>query len=215
MSDNATRDYQAWHDQYGDPASLLPWRLGVVQGWLRDALDRTSGPVRVVSACSGDGRDILGVLAERDDRARVSTTLVEAHPGIADAARARVAELGLDAVTVRTADAGVTDAYVGAVPAAVVLLVGIFGNISDEDVAATIAAAPALCAPGATVLWSRSRGEVGDLDAQVRDWFRAAGFTELDHATRDDGGRPAVGVVRYDGPAVELVPGRRLFSFIR
>ena len=112
----------------------------------------------------------------------------------------------LPGVEVRTVDAGTTDAYAGAVPAEIVLLVGIFGNISDDDLWRTIGAAPQLCAPGATLLWSRGRDE-GDRNAEVRTRFAAAGFAELAYETLDRDGWPALGVVRYDGPPVDLVPG--------
>lgn len=42
--------------------------------------------------------------------------------------------------------------YADAVPADLVLLCGIFGNIPDADVQATVRAAPQLCAPGAEVV---------------------------------------------------------------
>jgi hypothetical protein len=208
------RDYQVWHEQYSDADSGMSWRLRIVQRWLNEALDRRPGPVRVLSACSGDGRDILGVLSERDDAERVSVTLIEIHPEIAgralDAARAGE-RVGVD---IRIADAGHSDAYAGAVPADVVLLVGVFGNISDADLERTIGAAGQLCRPGATLLWTRGRDEQDRNDA-VRSWFARAGFTELGYQTREDAGRPAVGMMRYDGPVTELVPGRRLFTFIR
>ena len=70
-----TRDYVQWHEAYDDPGSELSRRLRAVQGYLRARLDATSGPIRVLSVCSGDGRDILGVLADRADRERVSGVL--------------------------------------------------------------------------------------------------------------------------------------------
>jgi hypothetical protein len=207
------RDYERWHRQYDDPDSDLSWRLRTVQGHLAAALDRYAGPVRVVSSCSGDGRDLLEVLGRRADAGRVDAVLLEVHPVIAERARRSAAALAAR-VEVRTADAGVTDAYLSAVPAEIVLLVGIFGNISDPDLARTIATAPALCRPGATLLWTRGR-RAGDRNDVVRARFAAAGFTELDYATLDAGGWPAVGVVRYDGPPVPLPAGERLFTFLR
>ena len=47
------------------------------------------------------------------------------------------------------ADAGTSDAYAGAVPADLVLACGVLGNVTPDDVAATIAFLPRLCAPGA------------------------------------------------------------------
>ena len=211
------RDYDAWHAGYDDPRSSLSWRLERVRAALHDALDATPGTVRLISACAGDGRDVIGVLSERDDGARVRATLLELHPRVAERARSAAAAAGLaDSVEVRTADAGASDAYLDLAPAEVVLLVGIFGNISDADVQRTIAASAQLCAPGATLLWSRGRGgDVADRNDDVRAWFGDAGFSELHYDTLDCGSKPAIGVVRYDGPGMELLPARRWFTFHR
>lgn len=208
------RDYEAWHRGYDDPASSLSWRLGRVRHYLHEALDECAGPVRIVSACAGDGRDVIGVLRERDDADRVSATLIELHPAIAEAAADAARAAGLGGVAVRTADAGSTDAYAGAVPADVVLLVGIFGNITDADIERTIAAIPTLCAPAATVVWSRAPRGQGN--ARLRTWFAEAGFAELDYAEHEQAGdRTGLGVTRFVGGPVPLPAGRRLFTFVR
>ena len=207
------RDYDRWHRHYDDPGSDLSWRLRRVQAHLTAALDRTTGPVRLLSACAGDGRDVLGVLRDRPDASRVSGTLVELYPGIAQ--RARESAAGLTGITVREADAGRSDAYAGAVPADLVLLVGIMGNISDDDLWRLVAFSPQLCAPGGTLLWSRGL-DGSDRNDSVRSAYAAAGFAELAYETSGDGrGAAALGVVRYDGPPVPLEPGRHLFTFIR
>ena len=209
-----TRDYQAWHDGYDDPESGLPWRLQKVQSYITEQLDNRPGHLRVLSACAGDGRDILGVLAARADADRVDVTLVELHPSLAAAARATAAAAGLGNVQVRTADAGNTSAYIGAVPADLVLMVGIFGNISDVDLERTVRAMPQLCAPGATLVWSRApRGD--DRNDAVRAWFAESDFVEIDYAVADVPDPPALGVARFDGPPAMLVPDRHLFTFVR
>jgi hypothetical protein len=209
------RDYEAWHTAYDDPESTLSWRLRTVQDFIRAAFDSRPGPVRVVSSCAGDGRDVLGVLAEREDASRFATTLLELHPELAARARSAAESLGPEAsVEVRTVDAGSTDAYAGAVPADLVLMVGVFGNISDEDLARTVAAMPQLCAPGATLVWTHGRWHE-DRNDRVRQWFGAAGFVETDYATLDRGSRPAVGVERYEGPGEPLGLGRPLFTFVQ
>jgi hypothetical protein len=207
------RDYREWHRAYDDPSSSLSWRLRTPRGFIKNALDHYPGQIRIVSACAGDGRDVLGVLANRDDAGRVGVTLVEIDPELAASSR-RMAATTRATVEVRAADAGYTDAYVGAAPAELVVLVGIFGNISEADIQTTVAAAPQLCRPGATLVWSRGR-ERGDLNPSIRAWFDAAGFTELEYATLERGSRPALGVVRYEGPPRALVPGQRLFTFVR
>lgn len=206
------RDYERWHERYDDPGSDLSWRLGVVRGHIRAALDRHPGPVRALSLCAGDGRDLLGVLAGRPDAARVRAVLVEVHPAIAERARRGAAGTAA-AVDVRQADAGDTGAYADAVPAELVLLVGIMGNVTDADLARTIAAAPALCAPGGTLVWTRGRSG-GDRNGVVRARLAAAGFAEIAYDVLDEDTLPAVGAARYDGPPVPL-PAGRLFTVRR
>jgi hypothetical protein len=208
------QDYVAWHRKYDDPNSPLRWRLSRVQEHIGRTLDALSGPVSVVSLCAGDGRDLLGVLSTRPDFAsRVQATLVELHPELAE--QARLAAEGLD-VRVLQADAGDPAVYDGLIPADLVLMVGIFGNISDSDLEATIRAAPAFCRPGATLIWSRGRDpEIQDRNDAVRSWFAESGFAEVAYEIEDAGDWPAMGVMRYQGGPVALEPGRRLFTFIR
>ena len=201
---SGVRDYLAWHELYDDPGSSLPRRLALVREVLRGELDARPGPVRVVSLCAGDGRDILGVLAEREDAARVSVTLVEVLPELVERARSAAAD-----VEVVAADAGCSETYVGlaTVPADVVLLMGVLGNVSDVDVAATVAAMPRLCASGATLVWSRGRSLEGadDFVTPVRKAFSVAGFAEVCIRSFDvNADRTALGVVRFDGPPVPL-----------
>jgi hypothetical protein len=174
--------------------------------------------VRVVSLCAGDGRDVLGVLAEREDAARVSVTLVEVLPELVERARSAAAQVAAH-VEVVAADAGRSETYVGlaTVPADVVLLVGVLGNISDADVAATVAAMPRLCASGATLLWSRGRSLEGadDFVTPVRRAFSAAGFAEVCLRSFDvEDDRTALGVVRLDGPPAPLGSRETWFTFV-
>lgn len=215
---SGVRDYLAWHEQYDDPGSSLPHRLALVRDVLRAELDARPGPVRVLSLCAGDGRDILGVLAEREDAARVSVALVEVLPELVERAIRAAEEVEAD-VEVVCADAGLSETYVNlaAVPADVVLLVGVLGNISESDVAATAAAMPDLCAPGAALVWSRGRSLEGAADfvTPVREALDAAGFSEVSIRSFDvQDDRTALGVVRYDGPPVPLGPRQTWFTFV-
>jgi len=208
------RDYEEWHKAYDDPNSGLSWRLGIVQQVIERFLDGHSGPIRVLSSCAGDGRDLLEVLVGRADADRVTATLIELHPPLADQARASAA--GTTAhVQVRTADAGISGSYLDAVPADLVLLVGIFGNISDADIERLITTTPQFCNEGATVIWTRGRDPV-DRNDFVRETFRDAGFSEISYVTNDiDSLLPAVGVAQYGGEPQSLAMGQRLFSFLR
>lgn len=69
----------------------------------------------------------------------VRATLVELDPDLAATARTTARELRLD-VDVRCADAGTTGAYRGVLPVDVLLLCGIFGDVTDADIATTLVA---------------------------------------------------------------------------
>lgn len=102
-------------------------------------------------------------------------------------------------VEVRQADAAQSDVYAHAVPTDLVLLCGIFGNVSDADVRATIEAAPELCAPGAEVVWTRHRHDP-DLTPSIRGWFADAGFEEVAFVA-PEGEHWSVGIHRLVAPA--------------
>lgn len=208
-----TTDWNEWHDAYARPGSGLGDRLEAVRTHVRRRLDDLApGPVRVVSACAGDGRDLLGVLAERLDAERVAALLVEYDGRLVAEARAAAQHLPAS-VEVREADAADSDVYGASVPADLVLLCGIFGNVSDDDVRATVAAAPQLCAPGAEVVWTRHRGEP-DLTPSIRRWFGEAGFEEVAFVAPPDA-LWSVGVVRLLAEPRPLEPGRHWFTFVR
>lgn len=177
-----SREWVDWHRGYeGDQP--LSKRLKVVQSRLSEALDRAPpGPLRVISLCAGDGRDLLGVLFSHPRVAEVRARLVEREPQLASSGRVQAARLGLHAVEFVAGDASKTRAFAGAVPADLVLVCGVFGNIGDADVQGTIAHLPELCARNATVVWTRGRFEP-DLTPAIRDWFREAGFEELSFVT--------------------------------
>ena len=128
------RDWQAWHDSYANPSSPLSRRLRLVQERITTWLDkRPDEEVTVVSACAGQGHDLLGALTGRPDAARVRATLVELDEGNAAVAREAARAGDLDRVDVVCADAGLAEVYCGRVPADLVLLAGVFGNISDAE----------------------------------------------------------------------------------
>lgn len=207
-------DWVAWHSDYEDPGSRLSQRLAVVQEHVDRWLTETApGDVTVLSFCAGDGRDLLEVLDRRSDAGRVSATLLETDPCNVARAVEHIDRSGLSRVEVRCADAGSTHACAGAVPADLVLMCGVFGNISDEDVGRTIAALPQLCAAGALVIWTRHRRDP-DLTPRIRGWFDDHGFAEEAFVAPADGVW-SVGVHRFVAAPEPLDPDRRLFVFTR
>lgn len=194
---------------YGDPLSVTSQRLGVVREWIRLSVEAAPpGPVRTVSICAGDGRDLVGALAGHPRRNDVQGLLIEIDPELAERGRATLWP-GLDYLV---GDAAQTDNYLGAVPADLVLACGIFGNISEDDIAATVHAMPAFLAPGGTVIWTRHRGPP-DLVATIDGWFADAGFARVFVSAPEH--QYGVGVHRLVNTPQPLPETEHLFTFVR
>lgn len=207
----STVDWRAWHAGYENPDSELGRRLVLVQAQLRLALDRAPpGPIRAISVCAGQGHDLIGVLADHRRRADVSARLVELDAQNVMLAQGAARAVGLDAVEVIAGDASITDAYIGAVPADLILICGVFGNIAAADIATTIDQLGQLCAPQATVIWTRHR-RAPDLVPRIRETFEHAGFGEVAFADAPPFG---VGVNRLRVAPRPLQSGVKLFEFI-
>jgi hypothetical protein len=144
----------------------------------------------------------------------VSATLVEADTENARLAREAADDAGLSEVRVREADASVVANFADALPVDVLLLAGIFGNVSYADIKQTIDAAPALCAPAATVIWTRHR-RPPDVTVSIRAWFAAGGFEEVAFDKLDSEYLASVGVHRLTSQPTGTLPttGRPLFTF--
>jgi hypothetical protein len=225
-----------WHAAYEDPSSNLSLRLRAVQSMVRDALDEVSGragvragagagatatateatdpePIRMLSLCAGQGRDVIDVVAAHPNGSAVSALLVELDPVLVARARARADELGVaDRVRVVEGDASLASLSADAVPADVVLVCGIFGNISAADITRTIEALPGFCAAGGHVVWTRHRLPP-DRTPAIRAEFAAAGFTELAFEA-PDGAVLGVGHHRLQGATAPFDATQRLFRFV-
>ncbi|MBO0776157.1 MAG: SAM-dependent methyltransferase [Actinobacteria bacterium] len=209
----AKRDWRAWHEEYDNPRSSLAARLTVVRARVAEALSAApAGPLRLVSMCAGEGRDLIPVLAGHERGRDVAARLVELDPVLADAARRAAAAAGLALVDVVTGDAGCNDVYRGMVPADIVMVCGVFGNITEADITRTIRTCTQLCAAGATVVWTRGRRDP-DVVPRICDWFAAQHF-ELMWLSQPDA-QFGVGVHRFAGQPRPLRTGSRMFAFTR
>jgi hypothetical protein len=114
----------------------------------------------------------------------VTGAAVELDPELARRAAANLRSVGV-ALEVRCADAGHTSSFSDLVPADLLLLVGIFGNISDTDIERTVGAVPSLCRPGGTIVWTRHR-RPPDVTPSIRRWFGRCGCTSIRLDAPDD-----------------------------
>jgi hypothetical protein len=88
MTSVTEHDWYAWYHDYDDPATPLARRLAAVQERIRAALDAARpGPLRAISVCAGQGRDLIGALAGHPRQHDVRARLVEIDPRNADVAR--------------------------------------------------------------------------------------------------------------------------------
>ena len=208
-------DWVAWHRLYDDPGSALRTRLAYVTAHLRGTLDQAPpGPIRLLSLCAGQGRDVLEVLPAHPRGRDVCAVLVEADSENAGHARQAAADAGLSDVRVRQADASVIANFADALPVDVLLLAGIFGNVNDADIKRTVDATPALCAPGATVIWTRHR-RPPDVTGSICAWFAAGGFEQVAFDKLDNEYLASVGVHRLTTQPTGMLqaPERPLFTF--
>src|ERR1700722_13324105 len=170
MSRMAERDWHDWHVLYDDPESGLSRRLSWVQDRIRVALDEAPpGPVRAISLCAGQGRDLIGVLSGHPRRGDVTGRLGELDPRNTAVARRLAAEAGLGNLEIVTGDASLTSQYADVAPADLVLACGLFGNMTNADIERTSGYYTQLCATAGTVVWTRGRwaGGTPDLVPQV------------------------------------------------
>jgi hypothetical protein len=208
-----------WHAPYEDPASNLSQRLAAVQSMVRAALDEIPdthpGPIRIVSLCAGQGRDVIDVVATHPRGPEVSALLVELDPALVAFARDRAAAAGpgvAERIRIVEGDASQSHWYADDVPADIVLVCGVFGNISAADIRHTIRAMPGFCAAGGHVVWTRHR-RPPDLTPTIRADFADAGFAELAFEA-PEGTVTAVGHQRLDGEVAPFDPDQRLFDFV-
>jgi precorrin-6B methylase 2 len=205
-------DWREWHDDYDRPGSRLARRLRVVQEQIRAVLDDSPpGQLRVISVCAGQGRDLIEVLADHPRRDDVLVRLVELDERNTRTAGEAAESAGLRGVEVMTGDASLTDSYLGMVPADLVLVCGVFGNIPDEDIEKIIDTCCQLCATGGAVIWTRHRRDP-DRVPSICGWFEERGFERQWVSERS--ARFGVGVHRFRGQPQPLVTGRSMFTFV-
>jgi len=206
-------DWNRWHEKYDDPDSAFARRLETVRERIRAALDQApAGPLRAISLCAGQGRDLIPVLAEHPRGADVHARLVELDSGNADQARSQAAAAGLAGVEVVTGDASLTDHYLDLVPADLVLVCGVYGNLRLPDIENTVAACAALCATGGTVLWTRGRNPDPSIAPRIAAWYEQHGFEKVWLAGPE--AQMCVGAYRHTGTPAPLTPGVSMFEFV-
>lgn len=202
--------WYSWHAPYDDVVSAQTDRLEAVQDQLVAVLDAAApGPLRALSVCSGQARDLLPVLIHHPRGTDVRARMIELDPLNASFLHGALGSTHLTDVEVVVADAGTTEPYAGAVPADLALLCGVFANIALADASRTVSMLPALVAPGGTVVWTSYGAGLDDVD-EVLALLETSGFHRRS-LVRADGW--VVGAHRFDGEQRDLPASTRFFRF--
>ncbi|MGI0495249.1 class I SAM-dependent methyltransferase family protein [Alkalinema pantanalense CENA528] len=207
------KNWFEWHNLY-QSETRLQQRLEIVQEYLTRAIDaQPAGTIQVVSACAGDGRDLIGTLSNHPRKKDVRARLVELNPQLVEQGKASLVAARLtEQIEFINGDATLSDNYAGAVPADIVIFCGIFGNLADEAaLQRLIGNLKFLAKPGAFVPWTRGNRD-GDYAEVVRRNLQAANFEEVDFRFTETGDQ-AVGLHRYQGETAPLPANEHLFVF--
>jgi hypothetical protein len=169
-----SRDWAEWHRAYADPTSEISQRLVVVTRAIVDVLDAAPpGPIRVLSLCAGEARDLVAAATGHPRAGDLTGCAVEISGGLASIAARQLAEAGTS-IEVRCGDAGRSVHWSDVTPVDLLVIAGIFGNITDDDIRRIVRAVPAIVRVGGTVIWTRHRRDP-DITPRVRSWFDEAG----------------------------------------
>ncbi|HEX3630213.1 MAG TPA: class I SAM-dependent methyltransferase [Candidatus Dormibacteraeota bacterium] len=164
--------------------------------------------------CAGQGRDVIPVLRDHPRGREVDAVLLELDPANVAVARDAANGAGLTRLEVVETDAAISDPYGAYVPADIILACGIFGNITDRDLEGTVRHLSMLCAPRASIIWTRHWKEPA-LIAGVRQWFVESGFEDLGFDALENERKVVIGVARLQAPPLPFQPHHRFFTFVR
>jgi hypothetical protein len=208
------KNWFEWHDLY-NTSPRLQQRLEIVREYIAYSLDAVPpGVIRLVSLCAGDGRDLLGTLASHHRTKDVYARLVELDSQLVERGRTTIESLGLtQQIEFINGDATSSANYEGAVPADIVILCGVLGNIPDEnELNRLLGNLSFLSKKGAFVIWTRGHSQGIAYSDIVRKYFAEFGFEEVNFkltATGDMG----VGIHRYLGETLVVPKEKQLFLF--
>jgi hypothetical protein len=212
----SAEDWKQWHSLYDESQPLKERLLAVRQHIAASIAGHSVDPVRILSACAGDGRDLIGALGATHERKRVCAHLIESDAELVARGEAAARQFRLeDEITFHCADATRSNTYRGVSPAHVIVLAGVFGNLHDMDTKRLIASLRSLCYPGASVVWTRNLREFDDGERTtliIKECFLASGFEEASFS-RTPSGMFAVATHVFRGSPEPLPRDVQLFVF--
>jgi len=209
-----TMDWVKWHEGYEVSPALIA-RLHLVRAHIANCLDACPpGPVQVISVCAGDGQDLIGALTNHPRRVDVNARLVELERQLVERGRGAAEAAGLaQQLEFVTADATMSSAYKGIVPASLVLLCGVFGNVQQAEIPRLLGNLSCLCRRDGFVVWTHHRFQDGARQiALIRELLSKSAFEGVCFDVTPEGSY-GVGTHRHLAEAAALPEGQQLFEF--
>jgi SAM-dependent methyltransferase len=191
-------------------------RLLKVQEHFAECLDNAPpGPVRVLSICAGDGRDVIGVLSSHPRQTDVTAWLVESNRQSIAIGTRQAASAGL-ATTVNfvSGDATLYETYKDIAPADIILVCGVWGHVAPDQRALLVASIASLCKPDGVVIWTRGLWPNMSGLQEIQSHFAGADWDKV-RVTNTPDQKWAVATYGYTGPPHQLPTSGRLFRFQR
>lgn len=208
------KDWVKWHKHYDTDDSPLNQRLVLVQDAIRQCLPKNPRIYTIIDICAGDGRDLMEVLDTYKYKDSIQGCLIELDPRLASEAYERTQTTKMpNNLKVIRGDASQTYAYKDTLPADLILVCGVFGNINDNDVVKTIQNLPKFCKQSTQVIWTCNR-RAPDRTKVIRNVFRDNGFDETNFASTNDS-TYSVGVHTFNTSTPDMGENVTMFSFIR
>jgi hypothetical protein len=191
-------------------------RLAAVQDHLAQALDRAPvGPVRIVSVCAGDGRDVIEVLQSHPRRKDVCASLVEVNRKSVASGVRHADSAGLqNTVNFLNEDATLFATYRHIAPADIVLVCGVWGHVPAHQRLSMARGLACLCKPGGSIIWTRGVSQGHDRLREIQLAFGDPPWQQVRIDITSDRAW-AVATYRYLGAPTDLPSSGQMFHFER
>lgn len=209
-----SKDWFAWHDNYRTRPRMRQ-RLQIVREYISTYLNQSPpGKIRVISVCAGDSRDLIGTLFDHPRASDVSGRLIEIDSRLVEAGRSAAESAGLlNQLEFVCGDATLASVYQGVVPADLVLLCGVFGNVPETEVPRLSGSLSYLCKTNGLVIWTRDLAQDGERRlAMIRECLQESALEEVSFRMTPTGNM-GVGRHRYLGETLPLPENQELFIF--
>ncbi len=209
-----SKDWFAWHDNYRTRPRMRQ-RLQIVREYISTAINEfPPGKITVVSVCAGDSRDLIGTLFNHPRASDVYGRLVEIDSRLVEGGRSAAASAGLDGqLEFICGDATLSSVYQGVVPADLVLVCGVFGNVPETELPRLIQSLQYLCKTNGLMIWTRDLLTDGENRlAVIRELLQSGAFEEVSFKMTPMGNM-GVGMHRYLGAGLPLPDDDELFVF--